>query len=174
MGGTIEVESNQAVVNGACSGSIGNCPQYAAQCKLTSTTEGTDDETDGGEITTTGGVSTLTCKLASSILGSDGTTAQLIDRNIHYDQQVIVRCNGVNLGKYTVASTDSATPATQTITFQETVPDCNSDYVTVAAGGTTTINARNADVTLEYAGWVLKTDVDLMSVQSLLTGKSIS
>merc|ERR1712146_501886 len=38
----------------------------------------------------------------------------------------------------------------------------------------TTTHARNADVTLEYAGWVLKTDVDLMSVQSLLTGKSIS
>jgi len=144
------------------------CDGYAIMCihAAIATENVASDETTGGNIATSSGTSTLTCAAATSVSG-DGTTATTMQSVLGYGDQVKVFCTGVSLGTYTIASATD-----DTVVFAEAVPDCNTNYYDDASHSTKA--ARNAHVYLQRTNWVVKTDIDLLTMELNFASKTVA
>jgi len=145
------------------------CDGYAIMCihaAITAEGPGATDVASGGNIATSSGTSTLTCAATTSVNG-DGTTATTMTSVLGYGDQVKVFCTGVSLGTYTIASATD-----DTVVFAEAVPDCNTNYYDDASHSTKA--ARNAHVYLQRTNWVVKTDIDLLTMELNFASKTVA
>lgn len=152
-------------IDKTCTGAAGvACDGYVAMCQHAAITaeSATTDEVSGGVISTSSGVSSLVCK---TIVEGDASTAITdISTVVHYGDKVKVFCNELSMGTFTIASSTHTTDAT--LTFQEVLPDCNTNYYTTAARVSSAMANRNAHVYLMLEQWTVKTNTDLVKYSS--------